>query len=213
MSIVLDGTSGLTSPAAVLTTTPLAVTSGGTGAATLVLPALKQQIFATAGASTFTVPTGVTQLKVTVIGGGGGGGLSGRATGGGASVKWITGLVPAAIIATTVGAGGAAVNATPYIGATGGSSSFGAYCSATGGLGIGQGGLGSGGDLNAAGGIGSFGATCGTGNYSFASGGSLFSGGTTNATIGVYGVGGSGTGNITGNVAGAAGVILVEWIA
>ena len=34
MSIVLDGTSGLTSPAAVLTTTPLPVTSGGTGVAT-----------------------------------------------------------------------------------------------------------------------------------------------------------------------------------
>ena len=34
MSIVLDGTSGLTSPAAVLTTTPLAVTSGGSGVTT-----------------------------------------------------------------------------------------------------------------------------------------------------------------------------------
>ena len=34
MSIVLDGTSGLTSPAAVLTTTPLPVTSGGTGVTT-----------------------------------------------------------------------------------------------------------------------------------------------------------------------------------
>ena len=34
MGIVLDGTSGLTSPAAVLTTTPLAVTSGGTGVTT-----------------------------------------------------------------------------------------------------------------------------------------------------------------------------------
>ena len=34
MTITLDGTSGLTSPAAVLTTTPLAVTSGGTGVTT-----------------------------------------------------------------------------------------------------------------------------------------------------------------------------------
>lgn len=34
MSMILDGTSGLTSPAAVLTTTPLAVTSGGTGVTT-----------------------------------------------------------------------------------------------------------------------------------------------------------------------------------
>ena len=34
MSIVLDGNLGLTSPAAVLTTTPLAVTSGGTGVTT-----------------------------------------------------------------------------------------------------------------------------------------------------------------------------------
>jgi hypothetical protein len=34
MSVIIDGTSGLTSPAAVLTTTPLAVTSGGTGVTT-----------------------------------------------------------------------------------------------------------------------------------------------------------------------------------
>ena len=34
MAIVLDGNLGLTSPAAVLTTTPLAVTSGGTGVTT-----------------------------------------------------------------------------------------------------------------------------------------------------------------------------------
>ena len=34
MTMTLDGTSGLTSPAAVLTTTPLAVTSGGTGVTT-----------------------------------------------------------------------------------------------------------------------------------------------------------------------------------
>ena len=190
------------------------LTSNGTTWTSTAKPAMQRQIFTTAGASTFTVPAGVTQLKVTVIGGGGGGGLAGRTSGGGASVRWITGLVPGAVIATTVGAGGAAVNGSPYVGLAGGSSSFGAYCSATGGLGQGLGGLGSGGDLNSRGGIGSGEQyACATGDYAGVSGGTLFTGGTTNATVGVYGAGGSGAGAITGNVDGAPGVILVEWIA
>ena len=56
------------------------------------------QVFASSG--TFTIPTGVTAIKVTVCGGGGGGGASqqgGGAAGGGggpggAGVQYFTGL-------------------------------------------------------------------------------------------------------------------------
>lgn len=118
------------------------------------------QIFTSTG--TFTVPAGVTAVKVTVIGGGGGGGSvsggnqylgGGGGGGGGVAVKFITGLTPGSTITATVGGGGGAS-------ASGGTSSFGAYCSATGGGGgsststhtgdiaAGSGGSGSSGDFN-----------------------------------------------------------------
>ena len=122
------------------------------------------QIFTSSG--TFTVPTGVTAVKVTVAGGGGGGGsatlnssfqygISGG--GGGVAIEWLTGLTPGATVAVTVGAGGGVATA-------GGTSSFGAFCSATGGSGGSSnvttsggvsgagGGSGSGGNLNYSGG-------------------------------------------------------------
>lgn len=123
------------------------------------------QVFTSSG--TFTVPAGVTVVKVTVVGGGGAGGApitsginavaSGGGGGGGAAIKYITGLIPGSTINVTVGAGGS--------GGNGGTSSFGAYCSATGGS-IGTqgsstatytsvaGGVGSGGDVNIMGGRG-----------------------------------------------------------
>ena len=58
---------------------------------------------------------------------GGGGG------GGGYSRKRITGLVPGASIAVTIGAGGTAGTTAPLAPTAGGTTSFGAYCSATGG--------------------------------------------------------------------------------
>lgn len=89
------------------------------------------QVFTSSG--TFTVPSGVSSVKVTVLGGGGGGGAvasnyttSSGGGGGGYAFKYITGLVSGAAITVTVGNGGAS-------GAAGGTSSFGAYCSATGG--------------------------------------------------------------------------------
>lgn len=99
---------------------------------------------------TFTVPPGVTAVKVTVIGGGGGGGGSwafgccGSIPGmfggaGGAAIKWITGLTPSTAITVTVGSGGTAGQSntaqfgTGTAGGAGGTTSFGAYVSATGG--------------------------------------------------------------------------------
>lgn len=86
----------------------------------------------TAGSFTFTVPAGVSRVMVTCIGGGGGGGNSTSAAGGtgggggGYAMAYVTGLTPGQTISVTVGIGGAAVTA-------GGSSSFGTFCTATGG--------------------------------------------------------------------------------
>jgi hypothetical protein len=107
------------------------------------------QVFTASG--TFTVPAGVSAVKVTVIGGGGNGGNAtntagaGGGGGGGASVKYVTGLTAGGTVTVTVGG-------------IAGTSSFGAYCSATGGAtaanassggsGGGAGGTGTGGDLN-----------------------------------------------------------------
>ena len=97
------------------------------------LPGTQAQLFTSTG--TFTVPAGVTAIKVTVIGGGGGTGnstvnnsKSGGGGGGGTAISYLTGLTPGATIAVTVGLGGGVSTA-------GGTSSFGAYCSATGGSG------------------------------------------------------------------------------
>lgn len=75
---------------------------------------VNSQVFTTS--STFTIPAGVTKVKVTVVGGGGGGnrgefssctGLDGGGGGGGATAfKWLTGLTPGNTIGVTVGAGG-----------------------------------------------------------------------------------------------------------
>lgn len=78
---------------------------------------------------TFTIPTGIAALKVTVIGGGGGGGgayqlsASGGGGAGGTAIKYLTGLTAGNTLAVTVGAAGAAVAAGTYTdGGNGGNS-------------------------------------------------------------------------------------------
>ena len=117
--------------------------------------------------TTWTVPAGVTNVKVTVIGGGGAGG-GGTTTGstqigagggaGGCAIESVA-VTPGDSITITVGNGGTGGTGT---GGSGTSSSFGAFCSATGGTGGGRfapnagisttsggaGGSGSGGDIN-----------------------------------------------------------------
>ena len=99
--------------------------------------------------TTWTVPTGVTKAKVTVIAGGGGGGSGGsngqqygKAGGfGGIAVGFVTGLTPGGTVAITVGAagtgstyGGTNSGSTPQQnGTAGGTSSFGSYITCTGG--------------------------------------------------------------------------------
>ena len=97
-----------------------------------------QTAYTTAGSGTFTIPSGKTVLKVTVVGAGGGGGPGGTGnnpmTGapnygynnggasGGAAVKYLT-VTPGNTIAYTVGAGGTAASG-PQVGGTGGTSTI-----------------------------------------------------------------------------------------
>jgi hypothetical protein len=140
------------------------------------------------GTGTWTKPSGISKVRVYVTGGGGSGGGGGAnadfGAGGGAGGTAIK-LIDVRAISTvscTVGGGGAVNTASAAAnGAAGGTSSFGSYCSATGGAGGifgnagpgvgGYGGSGSGGDINLNGGYGSNGWDNFTGNtYTWASG-------------------------------------------
>ena len=174
------------------------------------------QVFATPGTTNFVVPAGITRVKVYVTGGGGGGTSWAGGGGGGTAIKLITGLTPGSSIPVTVGSAG--TGGTPN-GNAGGASSFGTYCSATGGNGggdpniAGSGGVGSGGDLNIAGnGAIGAGSVSGLGNNWGGGGGSYWGGGApcsydgTPRAAGNYGGGGSG-----GIGSGSAGVVVVEY--
>lgn len=99
------------------------------------------QAFGSSG--TFTVPTGITKIRVAVFSGGGGGrgGILGSAAtqasggNGACGVAIITGLTPGGTISVTVGSGGAGGAANGGAGSSGGTSSFGTYISCTGGTG------------------------------------------------------------------------------
>jgi hypothetical protein len=136
------------------------------------------QSFSSPGTTTWTVPAGVTTCEVEVWGaggGGGGGGANNAVTynsgsgggGGGYTRKRVAGLTPGNTVTITVGAGGAGATSYSGSGSSGGTSSFGAYASATGGGGgaggnnssvppPGVGGVGSGGDYNADGSPGGY---------------------------------------------------------
>lgn len=98
---------------------------------------------------TFTIPTGVTAVKVTVIGGGGGAGNGFASTitfsiasGGGAggyAVKYLTGLTPGNTIAVTVGAAGAAGVAGGTSSIASGTQAITTVTATGGGAGVGQG--------------------------------------------------------------------------
>ena len=69
------------------------------------------------GNGTFTIPTGVTAIKVTIVGGGGSGGSistgyaaggCGGGGGGATAIKFLTGLTPGLTISVTVGGAGGA---------------------------------------------------------------------------------------------------------
>ncbi len=167
----------------------LLTSNGTTWGSTGSLTGIRAAIY-TAGTHTFTVPAGVTAVRVFVVAGGGGGGnastggslafsSAGGGGGGGAGQGWVS-VTPGASIAVTVGSGGAAA-------AVGGSSSFGAFITTTGG---------------AAGGSSGNNATASGGAGGSAAGAALVSTGTTGGsgtttsggcciTVGVGGTGGT----------------------
>ena len=92
-----------------------------TNTATSAYVGQKGQVFTSSG--TFTIPTGVTALKITVIGAGGSAGNNGSCGAGGASAfSYLTGLTAGNTIAVTVGSGGTA-RVNNASGITGGTSS------------------------------------------------------------------------------------------
>jgi hypothetical protein len=122
--LVSDGTQWVSGNA---TTFGIGVTGGGGRGA----------IFTANG--TFTVPLGISQVKVTAIGGGGGFLISpnlrfgGNGGDGGVAVKYVTGLVAGQNITVTVGTKGASMNSYVGSASTGSPSSFGAFAVAAGG--------------------------------------------------------------------------------
>ncbi|CAB4167369.1 Concanavalin A-like lectin/glucanases superfamily [uncultured Caudovirales phage] len=141
--------------------------------------------FPTAGTSTWTKPGGCTNVIVKVVGGGGGASAYCESGGaGGYSEKRID-VTAVSTVSVTVGAGAAQA---AYAGGTnGGTSSFGTYCSATGGYGSnqnfshsgGHGGIGSSGDINLYGGSGT-GHTNTSGHGALGNGGQSYWGGGNN---------------------------------
>jgi hypothetical protein len=194
-----------------------------------------RQLFITSG--TFTVPTGITAVKVTMVGGGGGGAAgaasAGNGAGGGAAgacMGWFTGLTPGGTIAVTVGAAGTGGTGAGGAGGAGGQSIFSTF-TANGGSGGtfgnasgGAGGACSSGSFfatgNAGGGIGNnFGgsgtiySTLSAVNWSVGGGAVTGASGIAGIWYGGGGSGGDGTAigfNPTGG-AGRVGMVLVEW--
>ena len=179
------------------------------------------EVFTSSG--TYTKPAGLKRVRVTVVGGGGAGRSSngGGGAGGGTSIKVIEAGSLGATESVTVGAGATDLTSNPA--GTGGTSSFGSHCSATGGAGgtlasgggvyPGEGGTGSSGDLNIKGqGAATLGSSRG--------GSSFFGGGGRPSRVdgtyahggagGAFGGGGGGS-HSSGNAGvGAAGVVYVE---
>lgn len=70
---------------------------------------------------TFTIPAGITAVKVTVVGGGAGGSQKNGGSGAGIAFKWLTGLTPGNTLAVTIGSAGSGISTTGT--STGGNSS------------------------------------------------------------------------------------------
>lgn len=175
------------------------------------------------GTGNWTVPSGVTTCKVTVVGGGGNGGTATGGSnggagggGGGTAIKICSGLTPLSTIAYVVG--GAATGSS--FADPAGSVTASAGTSASGST-LGAGGIGSGGDLNIKGSSGS-GVDTGLSSLQGGDGGGSFLGGsvsttafnttgTAGAAYGGGGSGGGGSGASNAGGAGAAGTVFVEY--
>ncbi len=183
---------------------------------------------------TFTIPSNVTVVKVTVVGGGGAGGgatagNNGSGGGGGSyATKWLSGLTPGNTLTVTIGPGGTGVSGANGNNGTGSTVSSGTQTITSivtnGGIGGfstgtaqagGAGGVaGTGGDLNIAGGGGNNTDTAvsgGQGGMSLFPGlnGGFSCGNAINAGTGGNGCNSGGT--LTGGN-GASGIVIFEWV-
>ena len=227
------------------TGTAMAITAAGTTGQVLTSQGSSAPIWAAAGggiggmqtftaSGTFTIPTGVTKVKVTVTAGGGGGGYytgCSAATGGGAggtAIKVLTGLTAGNTIIVTVGAPGTAAYSDASItGGTGGTSSISSgtqtitTVSATGGVGgyssssstfpnSGYGGAASNGSININGGGAPIsGSTVSAGGGSFWGGGSSFTTSGSATPNLAYGSGAGATYALSNP--GGSGIVVFEW--
>ena len=197
-----------------------------------------QQSYTAAGTYTFTIPAGVTAVTAECWGGGSGSPAgyspssyaSGGGGGGGYSRKYVSGLTPGGTVTVTVGAAGAA-GTTSVLPTGGGTSSFGAYCSASGGVVNGTltltnptlsnvPGIGTGGDVNFQGSWGAppFATINGAGNQGGNGGAAAMGGGGGSGNVGVGtaggfpGGGGGGVGpSITTGQPGGVGCVSIRW--
>jgi hypothetical protein len=162
-----------------------------------------QQIQAITASGNFTQPAGCDRALVEVWGAGSCGASALGGTGGSAggySAK-IIGLAAGTVVPITIGAGGTVAGTN-----NGGSSSFGAYCSASGGILGGAAGAGSGGDINLPGGTGNV----GVGGGSVGAGGSApFMGAIFGHAGGNVVAGGIGQGGSSAGAAGGPGLVRV----
>lgn len=184
---------------------------------------------------TFTIPTGITAVKITVVGGGGGGGgalaslgcniaAAGGGGGGATAISFLTGLTPGNTLSVTIGgAGSAGSGGTPSSGGSGGNSTVASgtqsitTITANGGSGGGAasngsssgaaGGTASSGTINITGGGGGAGggSTGGVGGSSSFGGGGRGTATAAGVAGGAYGGGGSGGGTNASQANGGAG--------